>query len=903
MDDPATTSGEKRVRVNIEDELRESYLAYAMSVIIGRALPDVRDGLKPVHRRVLFAQHEQKNTFQSPYKKSARIVGDVIGKYHPHGDTAVYDTMVRMAQGFSMRYPLVDGQGNFGSVDGDPPAAMRYTEVRMTRLSGELLADLEKETVDWQPNYDGSEREPVVLPAAFPNLLVNGSGGIAVGMATNMPPHNLAEVVRATLALVADPTLTVDQLMAFVPGPDFPTGGFLVGREGIGSAYRTGRGIVRMRARTEFELDEQGEESAIVVSEIPYQVNKARLLERIDELVRDKKIEGIRLLRDESDRQGMRIYIGLKRGVMGQVVLNQLFAMTAMQASFGIINLAIVNGQPRVLDLRELLVHFINHRRDVVTRRCRYELRKAEERAHILEGYLKALDHIDPIVALIKASRTPEEARQGLMASFAFSEVQAQSILELRLQRLTGFERDKIREEYLEIQATITRLQAILGSDALLMGVIGDELRQIEAQYTDPRRTEIIAATGEMEMEDLIADEDMVVITTADGYIKRTLLAEYRTQRRGGRGRMGMTTKTEDVVTNLFVASAHTLLLVFTNRGQVYGLKVWELPRGGITASGKAIVNLIPIEKEELIRSIVAVDDLDDATKSLVFVTRQGTVKRTMLGQYKNLRSSGLIALRLDDGDDLVSVQTAPPSAQVLLMNAQGKAIIFGIDDIRATGRATFGVRGIRLQQRDEVVAMDILEAGGAPGTVVDEAPPDDTAAVAPEPEEPPEEAEDAFGAEGLEEVAEVDDATPTVLVVTRNGFGKRTPLAQFRLQRRGGMGLRALPFSPRNGPVVSMCRVRSTDDVMVVTDGGTVIRMPVGQIRTCSRAARGVSVIKLDSGERVVAIYAVPPGEDEVAEGTPAELGEPTEVVGIEGADRDAAPPPDHGTDPQSEE
>ncbi len=844
--------GGARVPVAIEEEMRGSYLAYAMSVIIGRALPDVRDGLKPVHRRVLYAMYEQRNLFNTAYKKSARIVGDVIGKYHPHGDTAVYDTMVRMAQDFSMRYPLVDGQGNFGSVDGDPAAAMRYTEVRMTRLAGEMLGDIEKDTVDWQDNYDGSEQEPQVLPAAFPNLLVNGSGGIAVGMATNMPPHNLTEVIKATIALIEDPTLTVRDLMRFVPGPDFPTGGYIFGRTGIEQAYEHGRGIIRVRAKTEVELDERGDEKAIIINELPYQVNKAKLLERIAELVRDKKIEGIRDLRDESARQGMRVYIELKKGAMSQIVLNQLYAMTPMQSSFGIINLAIVGGQPRVLNLKELLEHFVNHRRDVVTRRCRYELRKAEERSHILEGYLIALANIDEVVAIIKASPTPQDARDNLMARFLLSPVQAQSILDMRLQRLTGLEVDKIKEEYAQIQETIKRLKAILASDVLLMDVIVGELRSIEEQFGDKRRTQIVEASGEIGMEDLIADEDMVVTLTSTGYIKRTPLAEYRTQGRGGRGRRGMSTKETDNVTNLFVASAHTLLLIFTDRGQVYPLKVWELPQGGLTSSGKAIVNLIPLESGETVRSVLAVEDLDTEALSVVFSTRQGTVKRTILNQYKNVRNSGIRAIVLEADDDLVDVRLAGPDDHVMLVSAKGMAIIFPIDDVRPTGRASMGVRGIRLKPKDHVVAMDIVSLAA-------------TGPLDEEGAEVEEETEVEEGAATAEE--QVDAETPTVVLVTENGFGKRTPLSAFRIQHRSGLGLRSLPFAARNGDLVSMCQARSVDDLMVVTDGGTIIRMPVAEVKAYSRAARGVRIIALSQGEKVVSIYTVPAGQAEESE------------------------------------
>jgi len=834
----------RRVPVAIEDEMRGSYLAYAMSVIIGRALPDARDGLKPVHRRILYAMYEQRNFHTSSYKKSARIVGDVIGKYHPHGDTAVYDTMVRMAQDFSMRYELVDGQGNFGSIDGDRAAAMRYTEVRMTRIAGEMLTDIDKDTIGWQENYDGSEKEPTVLPAAIPNLLVNGSGGIAVGMATNMPPHNLTEVVTGTIAVLKNPEITFEELYEIIPGPDFPTGGFIFGKEGIRSAYETGRGIIRMRAKADFEYDENGEEKAIIIHELPYQVNKARLLERIADLVRDKKIEGIRDLRDESDRRGMRVYIELKRGVMGQIVLNQLFTMTPMQSSFGIINLAIVGGQPRVLTLKELLIQFINHRRDVVTRRCRYELRKAQERAHILEGYLLALANIDEIVELIKASATPAEARVALRSRFELTEIQAQSILDMRLQRLTGLEVDKIKEEYAALQEEIKRLQAILGDDDLLKAVIVEELERIKGLYNDPRRTQIINASGSIGMEDLIADEDMVVTITTAGYIKRTPLSDYRTQKRGGRGRSGMNTKSQDEVTNLFVASAHTLLMIFTDRGQVYPLKVWELPMGGINASGKAIVNLIPLEKEESIRSIVPVDDLDVTDQWLVFSTRCGVIKRTVLSQFKNVRNSGIRAINLDDGDDLIQVKLATVEDKVMLVTAKGQSIIFDLDQARPMGRATRGTRGIRLRDGDRVVAMDTVRLEGLPD-LEDEH--EETEEISAEQEEVTEEV-----------VEEIDANESTIILVTENGYGKRSRLAHFRVQKRGGLGLRALPYSPRNGELISMCQVRPAEDLMVVTDGGTIIRMAVNDVRTYSRYAKGVRVISVPKGEQVVSIFSV---------------------------------------------
>lgn len=883
--------GGSRIPVNIEEEMRGSYLAYAMSVIVGRALPDVRDGLKPVHRRVLYAMYEQRNLYNTSYKKSARIVGDVIGKYHPHGDQAVYDTMVRMAQDFSLRYPLVDGQGNFGSIDGDPAAAMRYTEVRMTRLAGHLLDDIEKETVEWQENYDGSETEPTVMPAALPNLLVNGSGGIAVGMATNMPPHNLREIIEATITVIRNPEVTVDELLAIVPGPDFPTGGFIYGREGIEQAYRTGRGIVKMRAKADTEFDERGDETAVVVTELPYQVNKARLMERIADLVRDKKIEGIRDLRDESDRQGMRVVVELKKGAMGQIVLNKLFAMTAMQSTFGIINLAIVDNQPKELTLKELLVHFVNHRRDVVTRRCRYELRKAEERSHVLEGYLIALENIDEVVALIKASANPVEARGGLIARFSLSEVQAQSILDMRLQRLTGLEVDKIKTEYEEIQTTIAHLLAILGSDELLMQEIVDELEVIRERYGDERRTVIVDASSSIGMEDLIADEDMVVTITATGYIKRTPLAEYRTQRRGGRGRSGMTTKTEDIVTDLFVASAHSLLLIFTDRGQVYPLKVWELPKAGINATGKAIVNLIPLASDEKVKSVVPVRDLDRDDVFLVFATRRGTVKRTRLDQYRNVRNSGIRAIVLTEADDLIAVRLATAGSRVMMVTAQGQSIVFNVGDARAMGRATRGVRGIRLRGDDRVVAMDVLgvneallvrdsdedtpEDGDAPDVdgvegemdaAADLGDGDDDLAAEADADDEDEIAAEADTDDDDDEISAEEDepVVPMVVLLTENGYGKRTPLHRFRIQRRGGLGLRALPYTERNGRLVDMCRVRKDQDLMVITSGGTIIRIPVAEISVYSRQAKGVRVITADKGELVVSMRAVVASDDE---------------------------------------
>ncbi|MCC6625679.1 MAG: DNA gyrase subunit A [Deltaproteobacteria bacterium] len=858
---PAAPDG-NRIQVDIAEEMRGSYLAYAMSVIVGRALPDVRDGLKPVHRRVLFAMHEQRNVYNAAYKKSARIVGDVIGKYHPHGDQSVYDTIVRLAQPFSMRYLLVDGQGNFGSVDGDPAAAMRYTEVRMTRLAGELLADIEKETIDWQPNYDGSEREPTVLPSAFPNLLVNGSGGIAVGMATNMPPHNLREAIAATIAIIENPDISTRELLQIIPGPDFPTGGTIYGRAGIYQAYETGRGKLTVRAVAEFEYDDKGDERAIIVKELPYQVNKAQLLEYIAELVRDKKIDGIRDLRDESDREGMRMVIELKRGAMAQIVLNQLYKMTQLQTTFGIINLAIVAGQPKILGLKELLTHFINHRRDVVTRRCRYELAKARDRAHLLEGYLRAIDIIDEIVQLIKGSATPADAKEGLVSRFGFTEVQAQAILDLTLKRLTGLERDKILEELTDLRKKIAELEAILASDELLMQVIVDELKRINDMAGDARRTSIIDASGEIAIEDLISNEPMVVTITTTGYIKRTALTEYRTQRRGGRGRSGMSTKDEDNVSHLFVATAHALLLVFTDRGQVYPLKVWEVPAGGITSSGKAIVNLLQLEDGEKVRAIVPIESLDEPGRFLVFATRAGQIKRTALDQFKNIRAAGLRAINLADDDDLVAVKLASEGECVVLATAHGQALAFRIEQTRALGRATQGVRGIRLRKGDSLVGLAIVEGLKAEEDENLDASEGDEREDA-EPVEPEVEAdagdEAGEGAEG-EEIAEGEQ---TLLFISQNGFGKRTALHHFRLKRRGGMGVRALKFSERNGPLVSMAAVEASDDLMVVTDGGTIVRIPVEQVRAMGRSAQGVRIISVRD-EKVVGSYAVPSSDAE---------------------------------------
>jgi len=793
--------------VTVEEEIRSSYMDYAMSVIIGRALPDVRDGLKPVHRRVLFAMHDLKNTWQSPYKKSARIVGDVIGKYHPHGDQAVYDTIVRMAQDFSMRCPLIDGQGNFGSVDGDPPAAMRYTEIRMEKLAGEMLADIEKETVEFTPNYDGSLDEPAVLPARFPNLLVNGSSGIAVGMATNIPPHNMGEVLDATLELIKNPGISIDELMQIIPGPDFPTGAFIFGVEGIRSAYRTGRGIIRMRARAAIEHNERTDREAIIVTELPFQVNKAKLVEKIADLVKEKAIEGISDLRDESDREGMRVVIEIKRDAIARVVLNSLYQHTAMQSTFGVINLAIVAGQPKVLNLKELIQSFVDHRRDVVTRRTLFELRKAEEKIHILEGFVKALDNLDAVIELIRASKTPEDAKAGLIERFGFSDRQSQAILELRLQRLTGMERDKILEDYRETQKEIERLKGILASETVLMGVISDELIDIKKRFADPRRTEIVPQEGEISIEDLIADEDMMVTISREGYIKRMPLSAYQAQRRGGRGKKGMVPKEEDLVTNLFVASNHTNLLIFTNLGRAYSIKVYEVPAAGRNARGKPIVNLIPTEKGEAMRAVVPIREFSEES-SLVMVTRQGIVRRTATTAFGRIRTSGIIGINLNEGDDLVTVEELHPGSDVMIATREGQSIRFPGDSLRVLGRATTGVRGIRLDEGDVVVSATVI-----------------------------------------------NDPEKSVLTVTENGYGKRTEAAEYRKQGRAGKGIIAIKANERNGKVVGAVQVDDTDELMIVTLSGIIIRIRVGDIRVIGRNTQGVKLINLDEGDKVVAV------------------------------------------------
>ena len=810
-------SEQNKIPVNIEDELRKSYMDYAMSVIIGRALPDVRDGLKPVHRRVLYAMHELGNDYNKPYKKSARVVGDVIGKFHPHGDTAVYDTIVRLAQDFSMRYPLVDGQGNFGSLDGDSAAAMRYTEIRMARLAHELLADLDKETVDFGPNYDDSLQEPLVLPAKFPNLLVNGSEGIAVGMATNIPPHNLGEVIDALVAIIDDPTIHIDELMALIPGPDFPTAGFILGREGIRQAYETGRGIIQMRARVLVEKDRRTGRERIVVTEIPYQVNKARLIEKIAELVKDRKLEGISDLRDESDRDGIRVVVELKKETIPQVTINQLYKMTPMQSSFGIIMLAIVNGQPRVLTLREVLDRFLDHRKDVVIRRCIFELRKAEERAHILEGFKIALDNLDEVIAIIKGAANPREAKEALIARFGFSERQAQAILELRLHRLTGMEREKILAEYRDILALIERLKEILASEVEIFNIIKQELLDIRERFANPRRTEIIGQVGELSLEDLIVDEDMVVTVSHAGYIKRNAVSLYRAQRRGGKGVTGMRPKEEDFVEQLFVASTHAYILVFTDAGKVYWLKVHEIPQGGRAARGKAIVNLLQLASGETVTSILAVKDFSEG-KFIVTATKNGIVKKTDLMAYANPRAGGIIALTIDEGDRLVSTRLTDGSMDLLLASRNGQAIRFSEAEARPMGRTSRGVRGMQLEAGDEVIGMEVVS----------------------------------------------DTTAATLVTVTENGYGKRTSLEEYRQQGRGGKGIITIKTSDRNGKVVDIKLINDDYDLMFITDGGKVVRTRVADLSIIGRNTQGVRLMVLESGERIVAVAKLAEKDEE---------------------------------------
>lgn len=797
------TTEDSMAVISIESEMKKSYLDYAMSVIIGRALPDVRDGMKPVHRRVLYAMRDLKNDYNKAYKKSARIVGDVIGKYHPHGDTAVYDTIVRMAQDFSMRYTLVDGQGNFGSIDGDPPAAMRYTEVRMTRLSHQMMEDLDKETVDFIPNYDESLSEPSVLPARVPALIVNGSSGIAVGMATNIPPHNLTEVVDATCALIDDPDITWQALMEKLPGPDFPTGGIIYGTKGIKEAYRTGRGIIRVRGRIIVEKDRSGRET-ILVSEIPYQVNKAKLIIKIEELRKNKQIEGLSYVRDESDREGMRIAMGLKKGAVTGVVVNQLYKHTQLESSFGIILLAVVKQRPQVLSLKEILENFVSHRKEIIVRRTRFELKKAEARAHILEGLKIALDNLDAVVKLIRASKTPAMAKEGLMGRFDLTAIQAQAILDMRLHRLTGLEREKIVSEYKALLKDIAQYKEILANERLVLDLVKEELLDVKAQFGDARRTEITEATRELTLEDMIVEEDMVVTISNSGYIKRNPITLYQSQRRGGKGKTGMGTKEEDFVSHMFVASTHHSFLFFTNRGKVYWCKVYDIPQAGRASRGKAIVNLLNFEEGEHMTTVLAVPAFEPGNYVLM-ATKNGTVKKTDIMAFSRPRAGGIIALDLVEGDELIAVRVTDGTQNVFIGSASGKSIRFHETDIRPSGRIARGVRGMRLTEGDRIVGMEALRFG------------------------------------------------QTLFAVTENGFGKRTSIDEYPVHNRGGKGVITIKTSERNGLVVGLLEVHDGEDVMLVTNGGKIIRMPVSNISVISRNTQGVKLIDMEVGERVV--------------------------------------------------
>lgn len=811
-----TDSSPRRIPINIEQEMRQSYMDYAMSVIIGRALPDVRDGLKPVHRRVLYAMSDLGNDWNRPYKKSARIAGDVIGKYHPHGESAVYDTIVRMAQEFSLRYPLIDGQGNFGSIDGDPAAAMRYTEVRMTRIAGELLADIDKETVDFIPNYDETSREPVVLPAKLPNLIINGSSGIAVGMSTNIPPHNLGEVIDALLALLDSPHLSSRDLMRYIPGPDFPTGAFLYGTTGIREAYETGRGMMQMRARASVETDKRTGRNSIIVHEIPFQVNKARLIERMADLVNEKRIEGISDLRDESDREGMRVAIELKREAIPTVVLNQLYKLTPLQESFGVILLAIVDGRPRLLNLKDILALFLVHRREVVRRRTAFDLGKAQERLHILEGLKIALDNLDAVLQLIRHGQNPTSVRQGLMTQFSFSERQAQAILDMRLQRLTQLERGKIMAEHDETVSLVAHLQGVLSSPHEIDTLIREELLDLRSRFADERRTQIISETVDLSDEDLIAEEDMVVTISHAGYIKRNPTSLYRSQRRGGKGIMGATIREEDFVEHLFVSSTHSFLLFFTTIGRVYWVKVHELPQGGRTAKGKAVVNLLPLREGEKISAVLPVREFREG-HHVIFATRKGLVKKTELMAYANPRRDGIIAIALEDGDEVISVRPTDGTQEVLLSTKRGQAIRFAEEEIRPTGRGTYGVKGITLEEKDAVVSLETLSKGA------------------------------------------------TLLTVSSGGYGKRSEVEEYRVQSRGGKGVITMRATDRNGEVIGVRQVTDEDHLMLVTDSGKIIRLRMVELRVIGRNTQGVRLLNISPEERVVSLALLAEKEDEI--------------------------------------
>jgi DNA gyrase subunit A len=812
-----------KIPVNIEDEMKRSYMDYAMSVIIGRALPDVRDGLKPAHRRVLYGMRTMGLASNRAYRKCAKIVGEVMGNYHPHGDASIYDTLVRLAQDFNMRYPLVDGQGNFGSVDGDPPAAMRYTEARPEALAEAMMTDLDKETVDFVPNYDETTEEPTVLPTPFPNLLVNGSAGIAVGMATNVPPHNMREIIDGVIAAIEHRGQPIEvrrrAVIKSIPGPDFPSGGFIVGRQGIYQAYMTGRGAITMRARTEIEESKRGEKVSIVVTHIPYQVNKKRLLENIAELYREKTIEGISDLRDESDRDGMRIVIELRRGEVPEVVLNNLYKHTQLQTTFGIIMLAIVGGRPKVLSLLEVIEHFIEFRREVVRRRTEFELRKAEARAHILEGLKIALDHLDAVIKLIRGSKNPAEAREGLMTSFGLSQIQAQAILDMQLQRLTGLERQKILDELAEIMRTIERLRAILSSDTLLMEIVVSELKAVRDRYQDQRRTEIIDESGAFRIEDLIVDEDVAITVTNTGYVKRTPISTYRMQRRGGKGRIGMRTREEDFVSHLFVASTHSYIMIFSDRGRAYWLRVHEVPDTGADSKGKAIANLVSMEEGEKIAALLAVKEwpAEDGQQFVVMGTRRGVVKKTDLRAFRYPRTGGIIAMGIEEGDAVIAAEISNGAEQIFIGTRDGMAVRFPETDVRPTGRGAYGVKGITLREGDEAVAVEVVQEGGG-----------------------------------------------TVLTVAQNGYGKRTALEEYRLQSRGGVGIINIHTSDRNGKVVGIIFVSDDDQLMLMSQQGMILRTTASDIRTIGRATQGVRLIEMEEGDSVVGVAKLAEREEE---------------------------------------
>jgi len=808
-----------RTPVNIEDEMKRSYLDYAMSVIIGRALPDVRDGLKPAHRRVLYAMRQMGLASNRAYRKCAKIVGEVIGNYHPHGDAPAYDTLVRLAQEFNMRYTLVDGQGNFGSVDGDPPAAYRYTEARLEALAEGLMDDLEKDTVDYQPNFDETTNEPTVLPAPYPNLLVNGSTGIAVGMATNIPPHNLGEVVDGVVWFIENTLMNpgaalskenkLKELIRLIPGPDFPTGGLIIGRRGILDAYIHGRGGIQMRAKVEVETTKKGDRQQIIVTEIPYQVNKAKLLERIAELVRDKTIEGISDLRDESDRTGMRMVIELKRGEVAEVILNNLYKHTSLQQTFGIITLAIVGGRPKVLSLLEVVENFVEFRREVVRRRIEFELRKAEARAHILEGLRIALDNLDAVITLIRGSKNPPEAKSGLTTRFGLTEVQAQAILDMQLQRLTGLERQKILDELGELTALIATLRGILADQKKLLQIIVDELRDVKAKFADPRRTQLVDEEGEFSIEDLITEEDVAVTVTDTGYIKRTPIATYRVQNRGGKGRIGMRTREEDVVNHLFVASTHSYMMIFSNRGRAYWLKVHEIPDVGPDHKGKSIANLVQFEEGEKLAAMLAVQEFDDH-HYIVMGSRQGTIKKTELSAFANPRAGGIIAMGIEEGDEVIDVQLSDGKSEVFIGTRDGKAIRFPENDVRPMGRTAYGVRGIQLRDADEVVAMQVAKPGG------------------------------------------------TLLTVTEKGYAKKTELDEYRITARGGLGVKNIEVTDKNGHVVGIAQVHANEELLVITEQGKILRTPAAEIRTIGRATQGVRLMDLEGEDKIVSVALV---------------------------------------------